>query len=171
MTAKSQLSSNDIKVSQLAGNTGGSEGWVAKSITELADGDVIVVVSTHATNGSFAMSNDNGSSAAPAAVAVTVADGKLSAEPADNIKWVFKKDGANYSFQVSGTENFLYCTNNNNGLRVGSGSDKVFVIDSNYLKNSGQGRFVGVYNKADWRSYTSINNNIKDQTFTFFVKK
>lgn len=161
----------DIKVSQLAGNTGGSEGWVAKSITELADGDVIVVVSTHATNGSFAMSNDNGSSAAPAAVAVTVADGKLSAEPADNIKWVFKKDGANYSFQVSGTENFLYCTNNNNGLRVGSGSDKVFVIDSNYLKNSGQGRFVGVYNKADWRSYTSINNNIKDQTFTFFVKK
>jgi len=32
-------------------------------------------------------------------------------------------------------------------------------------------RYIGVYNKADWRCYTSINNNIKDQTFTYFVKQ
>ena len=51
----------------------------------------------------------------------------------------------------------------------------MFSVDaeSGYLViNDGtQNRYLGVYNKADWRAYTSVNNNIKDQTFTFFVKK
>ena len=51
----------------------------------------------------------------------------------------------------------------------------MFTVDSEsvYLvSNDGtQNRYVGVYNKQDWRAYTSVNNNIKGQTFTFFVKK
>ena len=43
-------------------------------------------------------------------------------------------------------------------------------MNNNYLYNSGQGRYVGIYNSQNWRSYTSINSNIQGQTFAFYKK-
>ena len=65
---------------------------------------------------------------------------------------------------------WLYCTNTNNGVRVGDNTNKVYEIKANYLYHTATSRYIGVYNAQDWRCYTSINDNIKDQTLQFFVK-
>ena len=143
--------------------------WVKKDITAITSSDVFVIVGNNGSN--YAMSNGNGASSAPSAIAVTVADDKLSVAPAESIQWTLSVSDGNYTFYPYGsTTTWLYCTNNNNGLRVGTGGDKAFTISDGYLYNNGQSRYIGVYNSTDWRSYTSINNNIKDQTFSFYVK-
>lgn len=141
-----------------------SSNWTKVEPGDLATNDIVVIVG----NDSKAMSNDKGTSAAPTAVDVTVADDKLSADPADNIKWTVtvSNDG---SFVFATGSNHLYCTNSNNGVRVGTNENSAFTISTEgYLYNTATSRYVGVYNNADWRCYTSINANIKDQTFSFF---
>ncbi len=147
--------------------------WEATALSAIADGAEFVLVSTKGT-ASYAMSNDNGTSSAPSAVSVTVSGNTISA-PASNLVFVLKKVDGGYVFQIKDKDTAVYCFNNNNGLRVGTNEHNVFSLDSEsgylVINDGTQNRFVGVYNNADWRSYTSVNNNIKDQTFTFFVKK
>lgn len=143
--------------------------WVETPLASITSSDVFVIVGNNGNT--YAMSNDKAASAAPDAIAVTIANNKLSAAPADKIQWNLSKDGSNYTFYPNGTtKTWLYVYNNNNGLRVGTGDDKVFIVSDDYLYNSGQSRYIGVYNSSDWRSYTSINNNIKNQTFAFYVR-
>ena len=138
--------------------------WTLKNLSELVNGDVAVIVSIKG-NDKYALSNDKGTVAAPTAVAFT------EGEPAENIVWNVTVAEGKLTFAVpETTDKYLYCFNNNNGLRVGSSTDNTFIIDNDYLKNVGQARYVGVYNKQDWRSYTSINNNITGQTFKAYVK-
>lgn len=153
----------------------GEEVWVKTALTAITSSDVFAIVGNNGAD--YAMSNDNGASAAPAAVSVTVAsDGNsLTAAPAANLQWKLTAASGSYTFYPNGdSSKWLYCTANNNGLRVGTGDNKTFSLNSNYLYNDGQARYVGIYSEQgtakDWRSYTSINNNIKDQTFAFFVK-
>ena len=144
--------------------------WVKTDLSAITASDVFVIVGNNGDN--YAMSNDKGTSSAPEAVAVTVANDKLTVAPADRLQWTLTKDGNNYTFYPNGTTTtWLYCINNNNGLKVGDTADNnAFIIEDNYLYNNGQSRYIGIYNSQDWRSYTSINNNIKDQTFAFYVK-
>lgn len=143
--------------------------WVKTDLSAITASDVFVIVGNNGDN--YAMSNDKGTSA-PEAVAVTVANDKLTVAPADRLQWTLTKDGNNYTFYPNGTTTtWLYCINNNNGLKVGDTADNnAFIIEDNYLYNNGQSRYIGIYNSQDWRSYTSINNNIKNQTFAFYVK-
>ena len=146
--------------------------WVSTALADITDSDVFVIVGTNA-KGSYALSNDKGTSAAPTAVAVTIDGSALSGTIADNIQWTLSKDGGNYTFYPNGTDEiWLYCTSSNNGVRVGTNANKVFTLDtSGYLKHTATSRFVGIYNSQDWRCYTSSTaNNIKDQTFSFYVK-
>lgn len=142
--------------------------WVVTDIADLTADDVFVIVGNNGNT--YAMSNDNGTGSAPGASAVTVEDDAITSTVADNVKWKISGNATDgYTFYPNGsTESSLYCTNNNNGLRVGSGNDNTFIITNDYLYNSGQKRYVGIYNNTDWRSYTTINNNIKDQTFAFY---
>ena len=143
-----------------------SVSWVATAYASLNTGDQVVVVGNNGSD--YAMSNDGGTSNAPSATAVTISSNKLTGEIPSTIQWTVTKTGSDIQFGTS--SNFLYATNSNNGLRVGSGENNVFSIDSDYLYNSQEGRYIGIYNSQDWRCYTSINNNIKGQTFTFFKK-
>lgn len=150
----------------------GESGWISTSFANLKAGDQVVIVSTKG-NSIYAMSNDKGTGSAPVPVAVTYSNGKLSKEPAANTVWYVGVDGANRIFNTDeGGTKWLYCTATNNGVRVGTDANKLFSLDSSsgYLVNNGTSRFLGVYNNQDWRCYTSVNNNIKDQTFEFFVK-
>lgn len=162
-----------VTVSEKPEVVGGT--WEVKDLSAIADGTQLILVSTNADGGSFALGNDHGTSTAPAAVAVTVASDGTISNPESNVIFVLKKAEGGYIFNMEGGESWVYCTNSNNGIRVGTGEHNVFSVDaeSGYLViNDGtQNRYLGVYNKADWRAYTSVNNNIKDQTFTFFVKK
>ena len=146
-------------------------GWYETAITELSSEDVFVIVGDNTDT--YALSNDKGTSEAPAAIAVEVLDDAL-VEPesgiADNIKWTVTKDSDGYTFYPYGeTEKWLYTTNANNGVRVGTNDNKVFTIsDEGYLFNTATSRYVGIYNSQDWRCYTSINANIEEQTFKFY---
>ena len=146
------------------------EEWVLTDLADLTAGDIFVIVGDNGAT--YAMSNDNGASSAPTAVAVTVSDDKIISSVADNIKWSVSGNATDgYSFYPNGNvENWLYTFSNNNGLRVGTGDDKVFTIEEDFLYNVGQQRYIGIYNSQDWRSYTSINNNIKGQTFAFYKR-
>lgn len=144
------------------------EVWVETALDKLTSDDVFVIVGNNGET--YALSNDNGTSSGPSAVAVTVADGKLSGTIADNIKWNISGNSTDgYTFYPNGsTTTWLYCTNSNNGVRVGENDNKTFEIKDNYLYHKNTSRYVGIYNSEDWRCYTSINANIKDQTFAFY---
>ena len=142
--------------------------WVKKNLESITEEDVFVIVGNNGAD--FAMSNDNGTTAAPAAVSVSVQDDKLMLEPAANIQWTLTKSGSNYTFMPKDGETHLYCTNANNGVRVGTNENSEFTLDQGYLKHVATSRYVGIYNSTDWRCYTSINNNISGQTFAFYVK-
>ena len=142
--------------------------WVKKNLESITEEDVFVIVGNNGAD--FAMSNDNGTTAAPAAVSVSVQDDKLMLEPAANIQWTLTKSGSNYTFMPKDEETHLYCTNANNGVRVGTNENNEFTLEQGYLKHVATSRYVGIYSSTDWRCYTSINNNISGQTFAFYVK-
>ena len=144
-------------------SVGWADSWVKTAASDLQTGDIVAIVDE--TSGT-AMSNDKGTSAAPSAIKFNAAD------VAANLKWEVTVTDDGYQFNVSGTEDYLYCTNTNNGVRVGSNDNNVFTIFDNngvdYLLNSGTSRYIGVYNSQDWRCYTSINANIRDCVTVFY---
>ena len=163
----------------IANHAFASEKWVKVDVKELLSGDVVAIVDL--TSGS-AMSNDNGTTKPPVPVAVSFNEdqSELSSDVADNLQWVVTADSSGmYQFNAAGTEDYLYCTAANNGVRVGANANSTFVwkSDSNnvnstayYLINTATNRYLGVYNNQDWRCYTSINNNIKETVTAFFKK-
>ena len=160
-----------ITINQEAYVAPSDEDWVLTTLDELTANDVFVIVGTNA-NGSYAMSNDKGTSGGPEAVAVTISsDGqKLTSVVEDNIKWNISGDATDgYTFYPDGNANtWLYCTNTNNGVHVGTNTNNTTY--TNYLFNNETSRFLGIYNSQDWRCYATINSNIKDQTFAFYKK-
>ena len=152
------------------------ETWELTTLSELTADDVFVIVCyDEDLENSYAMANDNGTSA-PSAVVVTVDNDALTTAPADNLKWNVESTENGYIFYPNGSsDTWLYCINDNNGVRVGTGEAKHFTIDgvTGYLttiETSSQ-RYLGVYTSTpDWRCYTSINANIVNQTFAFYKK-
>ena len=141
--------------------------WVLTSLADLKANDVFVIVGT--VGGSqYALSNNNGTSAAPAATSIDVENGNLSAEPDDNLKWTIggnANDG--YTFYPNGdTEKWLYCnttaeSSSNNNMRVGTGTRKVFMMDDNgYLVTNDdyKARYLSIYDGTDWRGYINATN-------------
>ena len=157
-------------------NAWADESWVKTDPENLQTGDVVAIVDL---TRELVMPNNNGASAAPAATAITFNDDKteIAAEVAETWQWVVTTNAVDSTFQfsVEGTEDYLYCTNTNNGLRVGKNENNVFTFkpDENdvlFLFNKGTGRYIGPYQTQDWRCYTSINNNIKGTVIAFYKK-
>lgn len=147
------------------------DGYVLTDIANIKEGDIVII--TMAKSGNvYAMSNDKGTSSAPAATKVTVENDTI-AEATDSILWNVGGSAGAYVFYPNGsTATWLYCTNTNNGVRIGTNSNKTFKIDAptGYLVNNGTSRYIGVYNSADWRCYATVNNNITGQTLAFYVQ-
>ena len=161
----------DVTVSQAAYAAPGN--WVLTNLADLSANDVFVIVGTYNVDGSsFAMSNDNGTNA-PSAVSVTIAGNTLSGEIADNLQWNISSTTDGYTFYPNGTtETWLYCTNTNNGVKVGTNDANIFVLDSEtgYLKHITTSRYVGIYNSQDWRCYSNTTGNTANQSFSFYKK-
>lgn len=144
--------------------------WVATSFENLKAGDEVVIVGTTSSK-TYAMSNDKGTSNPPIPVEVSISGDKLTSEPATNIVWHVGVDESKRVFYAkSDKSTWAYCTNTNNGVRVGTNANKTFTIEKGYLKHVVTSRYLGIYNTQDWRCYTSTTTNIADQTFQFFVK-
>ena len=142
--------------------------WVKTDVTKLVDGDVVVVADITSKT---AMSNNNGTGSAPAATPITFTANyaKLAEEPAVTLQWTFGTDDNGFTL-AKDAKNFLYATATNNGVRVGTNANNIFSISEGFLFNNATERYVGVYNKNDWRCYTSIINNIKDTDIAFYRK-
>ena len=157
-------------------STGGGEtttpSWTKVGLGEIQASDIIVIVWTTSTGKAYAMSSSNGSSSAPEAVIVTVDGEKLSGDIADNIKWNISNENGTLTIHPNGTTaTWLYCTANNNGVRVGTNANKAFTIDptSGYLKNTATSRYVGVYTtNPDIRCYTNTTGNTANQSLSFY---
>lgn len=156
--------------------TGSATEATIYTLTALADikpTDKVIIVGTNAS-GNYAMSNDKGTSDAPDAVAVEVADNKIATNKT-NILWNIAKNGDNLTiYPADQTAKWLYClANENDGVRVGSNTNKTFILDatSGYLQHTGTSRYLGIYNNSDWRCYTTNtgSSNIADQSFAFYV--
>ena len=151
---------------------GMKEAWVAVGLEDIAATDVIIITWTKSDGNVYAITNTNGTGSAPAAVAVTVADGKLSSDITDNIKWNISNSNGDLTIYPNGTTaTWLYCTSTNNGVRVGTNTNKTFTIDSEsgYLKHTGTSRYLGIYSTQDVRCYTtSTTTNIANQTLAFY---
>jgi len=154
--------------------------YVKKDLAEIKSTDVVIVTVTTSDGTVYALSNNNGTTAAPTAVDITVSEDKVTtSKVADEIEWNISNDGGDLTFYPNGsTTTWLYCINDNNGVRVGVNTDDVFVIDAEtgYLKHVATSRYVGVYNAQDWRCYetnpiTNKQSNIKDQTLAFYVRE
>ena len=159
----------EIKLTQAAAEAPAPDGaWLKSALKDLKTGDVVVLAGKNAT-GLFAVSNDKGTSSAPAAVAITGAS--YITDPAANIQWTVEVSEGKYTFYATDDKSaWLYTTNANNGVRVGTNANKVFSISTEgYLFNDATSRYIGIYNNADWRCYTSINSNIQNQEFFAFV--
>ena len=146
--------------------------WVMTRLADLTEDDVFVIVGVYDEDeSSFAMPNNG--TGAPSATAVTLVGNTLSGDIADNLKWNLSIGENGYTFYPNGeTETWLYCTNTNNGVRVGTNTNNVFVLDneSGYLKNVATSRYIGIYNSQDWRCYTNTTGNIANQTFAFYKR-
>ena len=144
--------------------------WIATDLADITATDEVVITMAKGES-VYALTSEKGSSDAPTAVAVTVKDGELSAAPADNLVWNIANDNGNLTIYPKGqTATWLYTTNGNDGVRVGTNRNKTFVIYLGYLKNTGTNRYLGVYNNEEWRCYTSTTTNIGGQTLCFYVK-
>ncbi len=151
-----------------------AQDWVATAPADLETGDVVVIADI---TSSTAMSNNNGTSSAPAATSITLSDDKtnITGDVAETLQFVVTVSDGTYQFGVG--DDFVYCTNTNNGVRIGSGnSNNEFTIEvggdnnANFLLNTATGRYIGVYNSQDWRCYSTINANIRACQTVFFRK-
>ena len=143
-------------------------GWVDTELADLTVNDVFIIVCENGS-GLFALPNDGGTSN-PSAIELT---GTIS----NNLKWnVSGNADDGYVFYPNGSESsWLYCTNTNQGVKVGTNSNNLFSLVDGYLYNNATSRYVGVYNSTDWRCYTLTNTNafptnITGQTFKFYKK-
>lgn len=146
--------------------------WIATDLADITATDEVVI--TMAKGGKvYAMTSDNGTKN-PQAVLVTVKDGELSATPADNLVWNIANDKGNLTIYPNGqTDKWLFAVSGDTKVKVGnSTTNNIFTLDAEtkYLKNTGANRYLGVYNNADWRCYTSTSTNIGGQTLCFYVK-
>ena len=145
-----------------------AEQWVKTAIGSISESDVFVIVG----DDGYALPHNNGSSSAPGLVGVTISNSKITSTVSDDIKWNISGNAADgYVFYPNGNNSiWLYCTNANNGVRVGVNDNKLFTIDDNgYLVNTATSRYLSVYGTQDWRCYSNTNNN--PQVIEFYVKQ
>ena len=142
--------------------------WVETPFADLTASDVFVIVGNNGNN--YALPNDGGTFKTPAAVAISIADGKITSEVADNLKWNVSGNATDgYIFYPNGSSaTWLYCNNNNDGVRVGTTNKKLFKLNSGYLQNVGTSRYLGICDSQGWCCDTSTDVNIGGQTFKFY---
>ena len=105
---------------------------------------------------------------------ITIENNCLVGTITEDMKWYFTGQSSQMAINnFSG--DYLYGTNNNAGLRVGSTSDSwAFEANSTGFsaKDKNEGRYVATYKSgSDWRSYTSKNHtNYGDKGILYLYK-
>ena len=158
-----------------AGETGN---WVEVDWSDIQSSDTIAItVYGSATDKTYVMKNNGGTSTwGPAA--------EWDSSNTGDTSWYWNVIPSNGGYRIcpaGETQSWLYCTDNNNGLRVGTEFDTVWDLDSTtgYLScvdSGGNTRYMGIYdnNNGDtsvnpnFRTYKNTTGNTKNQTTTFY---
>lgn len=145
--------------------------WPKTEIANIKSTDEVVITMSNGVT-TWALRNDDGTSAAPYAESITITNEQISSKVGDVQIWNISNSSGNLTiYPKGGTSTWLYCTNTNNGVRVGTNENKTFTISGNYLKNTATSRYVGVYvTNPDWRCYDNTAGNIAGQTLAFYAK-
>ena len=161
--------------------------WEEVTIDDIEYGDEVVIAMEK--NGStYALKDgDGGAASAPLATQITInpnntintSETPISTPLIWNID--YDKEGTK-NLVIYSTKNvgkWLYSINDNNGVRIGTNTNKEFKIVEGtgndagnfFLYHNAQARYLGVYYLgSDWRGYTSINTNITGQTLKLYKK-
>lgn len=148
-----ESSGQDVVAAHAATNT-------YEKVSSLVDGDE-VLITTLKDSKYYYLPTTNGSSSAPTASTITIADNKITGDY-DSHLFKLVADSTNWKFQsVSNDSNYLYTTSSNNGIRIGTKTNNIYTVTSTTngykMQNVATSRYVGLYNTQDWRSYTSSN--------------
>lgn len=144
------------------------------SHTQITTSDVYMIVDVASGR---VLTSANGSSSAPTAVEVTIENNAITGAIPYELQWKFAEEEGGYSiYPAENNEVWLYSTSSNNGVRIGTNENKVWEIDItdaglsyHGMKNVATSRYLGVYQNQDWRTYTTIHDNIKSTQIEFFV--
>ncbi len=170
-----EISSPKFNVTGLTVTAPVVSNWQVTAPADLNTGDVVVL--TMLKNNVYYAAPNNGGSSAPVATPVTVANNILSNVPGETLQWTVTvvEEGV-YQFSVG--NNYLKCTDTNNGVKVGTGdyntfdinttNDKQYLHTTETMSGAANGRYLGIYNTQDWRCYSSVHNNIKDGSLVIF---
>lgn len=154
--------------------------WVEVEIGDIDENDQVVIAMAK-TDGTKTWALDNSETGTyPAAGALLVEGNKIS-QPLDRYIWNIVATPEGYVlYSYADKTTWLYCTGSNNTVKVGTGSDKKFVIENGYLKCSNQltvsGQLVDAYigvssSTNSWRHYSNTTGVIKDQTLKFYKRE
>ena len=144
--------------------------WTATELSDITADDE-VVITMKSGNNVYALTSKNGSSSSPDAIVVEISAEELANAPEDDLIWNISNANGTLTIYPNGqTDKWLYTTDNNNGVRVGTNANKNFIVDDNYLKNTTTNRYLGIYGIQDWRCYSKTDGNIANQTLCLYVK-
>ncbi len=83
--------------------------------------------------------------------------------------WTITANGSNWYIQNS-EGSYLYTTNTNNGVRVGSTANAwKYDSSANSFMDTATNRYLGIYNASNWRCYTTVNQANYKESSTSFV--
>ena len=144
--------------------------WKKIVFADITADDTIAITMTKDKT-TWVLPNDGTAQKAAPAITGTVSGDTLTTTSESQFGWKVIKSTDTFQL-VSASDNtkYLYSTDKNNGIRQGKGESRDWKVDatSGYLFNVAQKRYVGVYNQQDWRSYTTLHDNIAGQTLNFW---
>ena len=144
--------------------------WKKIAFADITADDTVAITMTKDKT-TWVLPNDGTAQKAAPAITGTVSGDTLTTTSESQFGWKAIKSTDTFQL-VSASDNtkYLYSTDKNNGIRQGKGESRDWKVDatSGYLFNVAQKRYVGVYNQQDWRSYTTLHDNIAGQTLNFW---
>lgn len=135
------------------------------SVDNMPDGEY-VILAKHTEASGYGYLPSTTTSSSPVYTQQTIFDAVTSVVSPTSVEeamiWNLSKTSDKWTI-TNAVGDCFYCTNSNNGLRVGTTEDTWTITTNQYnssaltMKSTTNSRFVGVYNNADWRSYTTAN--------------
>lgn len=125
-----------------------------KTLAKITDGSYVI------KNDAYILPSTTTTSKPSAVTAPTITGDKITGAVEESMIWQFTSTGTANQFYVRNAEgSYLYANSANEGIRISSTVDKwTFAVNTDTyfsMQESTNSRYCGVYNKQDWRSYTS----------------
>ena len=139
-----------------------TESWVLVTPADgITEGTYALVASTSTETG--VLVSTNGSSAAPTFNTGVTVENNILKGVAESMQFDITGSVDNWILSVvDDATKWLYCTNANNGVRVGNNDNKTWTISAHetanafVVKHNGTNRYLGVYSNKDWRCYDAL---------------